>query len=361
MPIMTTNPFRRSNGRREPAVPFEPVIDPAGWCPGDITATESWRYVLSDTEIAEIDAAVAAVEQRGFDIVDIKCKDFPLPTFSAGIDAMRDELQDGLGVVQIRGLPVDRWTKPQAAAAFWGIGTYLGHALSQNSKGDLLGHIKDLGGDYGDPMTRGYLTNARMGFHADQCDYVVLFCLQQAKSGGDSRIASSVTVYNEMLANFPDLLPELIAPSYWSLHGEISPGEKPWYDLAVFNFHAGYFTAKGVSSHIMKSQAVPGVPKYSAKRIEAFETFRDIAQQVAVRIDVQPGDINILHNHVVLHSRDAFDDWPEPERKRHLYRLWINDDVHARLMPEIFRRNIQGIWVKGVRPQAQVDAVNPIT
>ena len=358
---MTTNPFRNATGHRKPAVPMDSVVDPAGWYPDDITGTESWRYVLSDAEIAEIDAAVSAVEERGFDIVDIKREDFPLPTFCTAIDSLRAELQDGLGVVQIRGMPVDRWTKAQAAAAYWGIGTYLGRALSQNAKGDLLGHIKDLGGDYSDPMTRGYLTNERMGFHADQCDYVVLFCLQQAKSGGASRIASSVTVYNEMLKQCPDLVPELIAPSHWTLHGEISPGEKPWYDLAVFNFHAGYFTAKGVSSHIMKSQAVPGVPKYSAKRLEAFEKFREIAVQVSVRIDVQPGDINILHNHVVLHSRDAFEDWPEPERKRHLYRLWLNDDAHARPMPDVFRENIQGIWVEGVTPNAQIDVVNAIT
>ena len=81
---------------------------------------------------------------------------------------------------------------------------------------------------------------------------------------------------------------------------------------------------------------------------------------VSVRVDVRPGDINILHNHVVLHSRDSFEDWPEPERKRHLYRLWINDDEHARPMPAAFRENIQGIWVQGVRPQAQIDVVNAI-
>ncbi|MEE8332353.1 MAG: TauD/TfdA family dioxygenase, partial [Alphaproteobacteria bacterium] len=351
---MTVNPFSLSHGQREPAIVLRPVVDPAGWYPEDISSTEAWRYVLSDTEVAEIDDAVARVAAQGFDIVDIRRKDFPLPAFSAGIQALRKELQEGRGFVQIRGMPVEHWTKAQSAAAFWGIGTHLGRALSQNAKGDLLGHIKDLGGDYSDPMTRGYLTNARMGFHADQCDYVVLFCLQQAKSGGASRIASSVTVYNEMLKRFPELVPELIAPSHWTLHGEISPGEKPWYDLPVFNFRNGYFTAKGVSSHILKSQAVPGVPKYSARRLEAFERFREIAEQFSVRVDVQPGDINILHNHVVLHSRDSFEDWPEPERKRHLYRLWINDGVASRPMPGIFRENIQGIRVDGVRPRARV-------
>jgi hypothetical protein len=337
------------------------VIDPADWHPEDIAKTESWRYVLSDAEIAEIDAAVAGVQERGLDIVDIRQDDFPLPTFSRAIEAMRGELQDGYGFVQIRGMPVERWTRAQAAAAYWGINSWFGRALSQNGKGDLLGHIKDLGGDYSDPMTRGYLTRARMGFHADQCDYVVLLCLQQAMSGGASRVASSVRVYNTLLAERPDLVEELIAPSYWTRHGEISPGEKSWYELPVFNFHDGFFSAKGASAHVRKSQAIPEVPRYSAKRQEAFDAFAEMARRVSVRIEVRPGDINILHNHVVLHSRDAFEDWPEPERKRHLYRLWINDDAHARLVPKVLRDNIQGIWVRGVSPKARLDVVNEVS
>ncbi|MBT3534533.1 MAG: TauD/TfdA family dioxygenase, partial [Rhodospirillaceae bacterium] len=124
------NPFEHVAGQREPAVPMEPVVDPAGWYPDQITATETWRYVLNDAEIAEIDVAVAAVEERGFDIVDITRDDFPLPTFGEAIDSMRQELHEGVGFVQIRGMPVDRWTKAQSAAAYWGVGTYLGRALS---------------------------------------------------------------------------------------------------------------------------------------------------------------------------------------------------------------------------------------
>ncbi len=351
----------RANRDRAPAAPMRPIVDPAGWTAAELAAGDDWIYALSNTDCDEIIGAVAAIEKRGLDIKDIGRDDFVLPKVARVMADLRDELLNGRGFVLIRGLPVATMTRAQSAIAYWGLGAHLGRAVCQNGKGHLLGHVKDVGGDYGDANTRGYLTNDRMGFHADQCDYVVLFCLRQAKSGGASRIASSVTVYNEMLKQCPDLVPELTSPSHWTLHGEISPGEKPWYDLAVFNFHEGYITAKGASSHIMKSQAVPGVPKYTAKRLEAFDKFRDIAQQVSVRIDVQPGDINILHNHVVLHSRDAFEDWPEAERNRHLYRLWLNDDAHARPMPKIFRENIQGIWVKGVTPHAQVDVVNAIT
>lgn len=355
---MPANPFALREAHRAPASPMAPLVDPAGWYPQDLASTESYRYVLSDAEIAELDRALAAVEAKRLPIAQIRQSDFALPGLARGIDRIREQLHEGWGFAQLRGLPVDRWSKEQAAKVFWGIGTHLGRALSQNGKGDLLGHVRDLGGDYADAKTRGYLTNARMAFHADQCDYVVLFCLAQAKSGGASRIASSVTVYNEMLKHRPDLVPELIAPSYWTRHGELGPGQKPYYELPVFNFEQGYFCAKGVSAHIMKSQADAEVPRYSAERLEAFATFRQIAEANSTRIEVRPGDINILHNHVVLHSRDAFEDWPEPERKRHLFRLWINDDAHARPIPNVFREHIQGIWVPGVEPRALSDVLS---
>jgi hypothetical protein len=354
---MADNPFHVAEGYRNRATPMDIVIDPAAWYPSDVTARQTWRYVLSDEEIADVEAALASVDSKRLPITEITKRHFPLPKLSAGIERLRAQLQEGWGFVQVRGLPVERWTKAQAAVVFWGIGMHLGRALPQNGKGDLIGHVKDLGGNYADPETRGYLTNARMAFHADQCDYVALFCLKQAKSGGASRIASSVTVYNELLKHYPNLVPELLEPSYWTRHGEVGKGQQPWYELPVFNFERGYFSAKGVSAHVLKSQAIPAVPRYSPKRLEAFARYKETAQRVSVRIAVEPGDINILHNHVVLHSRDAFEDWPEPERKRHLYRLWINDEEHARPIPSVFRSHIQGIWVDGVKPHAEADVL----
>lgn len=340
---------------------MKPVVDPAAWLPEDFARTESWRYVLSDAGIEEIDAAVIAVENRALTAESLTRKDFPLPTVGALIDALREELQNGFGVAQLRGMPIDRWTQAQTAIAFRGIGAHLGRAVPQNGRGDLLYFVKDVGGDASGNMMRLHLTNRRLALHADHCDYNVLFCLRQAKSGGASWVASSVTAYNEMLNQCADLVPELIEPSHWTPHGKFLPDMKPWYDLPVVNFHDGYFSSKGVSLNVMKSQNVPSVPKYSAKRLEAFGRFCDIAQQVAVEIDFQPGDINIFHNHVVLHARDPFEDWPEPDRKRLLYRLWINEEASPRPLPALYRENIQGIRVRAATETAAVDRIDAVT
>ena len=43
-------------------------------------------------------------------------------------------------------------------------------------------------------------------------------------------------------------------------------------------------------------------------------------------MDLAPGDIQWLSNHTILHARTGYGDYPEPERKRHLLRLWLSLD-----------------------------------
>jgi len=342
---MSRNAWTRSGGAREPARLGEPLVDPADWYPADIAGSQDWIYRLSPAEIEEVGEAVAGVEARGLDIGNIGRQDFPLPAFSTALAEIRAELLDGRGFAMIRGLPVDRLTKPQIAAAFWGVGVHLGRAISQNGKGHLLGHVKDLNADY--RKTRGYLTSAHMAFHCDQCDILALACLHPAKSGGEHMICSSVALYNEMLRRRPDLARELGAQFYRSRSGEIPPGEtEPWIRQPVFGFHRGYFTARGVSAAIEKAQSLPGVPRLSERQREALQMFRDLAIELAVEIPFESGDMFYLFNHVTLHSRTAFEDWPEPERKRHLFRLWLTTDGARPLPPEIALRS-QGICVPG--------------
>ena len=140
----------------------------------------------------------------------------------------------------------------------------MGETMSQNRQGHILGHVKDLGGDYADPNTRGYMTRAEMLFHADACDYVGLLCLHGAKSGGESRVASSVTVYNRILERRPDLAKVLCEDFYRSHTGEVNPGEKPYFTQPIFSFIDGYFSATGAGAAIDKAQKLPGVPPLHA-------------------------------------------------------------------------------------------------
>src|SRR5215467_647240 len=312
---------------RRPAAPMQPVVDPADWSPESLKDVASWSYRLSDRDADELADGIEAVRHARVAIVDIKRESFPLKSFGDVLIDMRRELIDGRGIVMMQNFPLHRFDREETAIAFIGLGSWLGSTMSQNKFGHILGHVKDLGGDYSDPLTRGYMTRAEMRFHTDACDYVGLLCLQPSKSGGASRIASSVTVYNRMLASRPDLVKVLTEDFYRSRSGEVSAGELPYFKQPIFSFTDGYFSATGVGAVIDKAQQLPGVPKFTPAQREAVEVYRQTVEECALDIDFQRGDIQFLNNFVMLHTRREYEDWPEEHRKRHLLRLWLYDPV----------------------------------
>jgi len=344
--------------RRLPAEPMRPVVDPADWSPASLEDVARWSYQLSDRDADELANGINAVRRAGVPIVDIKRESFPLESFGDVLVDVRRELMDGRGIVMMQNFPLDRFDREETAIAFVGLGSWLGETMSQNKLGHILGHVKDLGGDYDDAHTRGYMTKAEMRFHTDACDYVGLLCLQPSKSGGESRIASSVTVYNRVLERRPDLAKVLTEDFYRSRSGEVSPGELPYFMQPVFSFTSGYFSATGVGAAIDKAQQLAGVPKFTPAQQEAVEVYRQTVEECALDIDFRRGDIQFLNNFVMLHTRREYEDWPQQRRKRHLLRLWLYDP-EGRPIPAEQRagRAGRGVEIKGVARTAPLDVV----
>jgi Taurine catabolism dioxygenase TauD, TfdA family len=321
-------------------LPRRRVEGPSVWFGPDMHRRESeWRYRLSPHEVAEVEAAVRAVWARGLDLAEIRRADFPLPALGQVLDRMRQELIDGRGFVVLRGLPVENWPIEESAAAYWGIGTYFGSARSQNGKGHLLGHVYDLGLGLSaiNPNLRSYATNEAQGFHIDRSDLVALLCLRAAKSGGLSKVVSSMTVHNIMAERCPDLLERLYQPFPVDRRGEVPEGKGPFYDAPVFNEYEGRVSVLYSRLHIMSSQRFSEARRIEPADLEALAMFAELADDPELRLDMDfmPGDIQILHNHTILHARSAYEDWPEPERKRHLLRLWLSPPG-GRPLPPIF-------------------------
>ena len=338
---------------REPAKLMEPIVDPAGWYPSELNADE-WMYRLSETEIAEILDAVRSVESAGLDLKDIDVTAFPLPTLGPRLVELRNEVMEGRGFALVRGLPVAGRSRFQNAVAFWGIGAHVGEVRSQNKHGHLLGHVKNIGGDYA--KVRGYMTQAAMDFHCDSADILSLCCLSPAKSGGEHRICSSVTLYNEMLKSNPDLVKELTARFYLARKGDIPPGEtEPWDRLPIFSVTDGYFAGRGISAHMAKGQKIPGVPKYTELQEQAIRMYKETAPKLAIDIDFEQGDISYVSNHTTLHSRTDFEDYEEPERKRHLLRLWLS--TRMRPVHSDIARMLRGVPIEGKEDPTPLDAV----
>jgi hypothetical protein len=317
----------------------QPVEGPSLWTGPDMQQREAaWTYRLTPSDIAELEAATLEAQSRGLDIAEIRRADFPLPTLGPVLERLRDEVVNGRGFVRLRGMPVEGRPIAESATMYWGLGTWFGSARSQNAKGHLLGHVYDLGGNSAnDPHVRSYATSEEQNFHIDRSDMVALLCLRRARSGGLSRLASSMAVHNAMLARRPDLLERLYRPLPVDRRGEVPEGRAPFYEAPVFNEYAGRLSVLYSRSHIGSAQRFPTARRLTPEDIEALDMLNALAGDPELRLDMSfmPGDVQILHNHTILHARTGYEDWPEVERKRHLLRLWLSPP-NGRPLPPVF-------------------------
>jgi hypothetical protein len=188
-----------------------------------------------------------------------------------------------------------------------------------------------------DPNVRIYQTRERQNYHTDSCDVVGLLCLQPARAGGLSSLVSTVTIFNELRRRRPDLAQVLFEPIETDRRGEVPPGEKPFFRVPIFNWHAGLLTTIYHRPYIESARRFPEVPPLTALQVEALDWFDKLANDPALHffMEFRAGDVQLVHNHTLLHDRTAFEDWPEPERRRHLLRLWLAPP-QARALPPVF-------------------------
>lgn len=313
------------------------IAGPAAWTAADLVPDE-WVNVLTPAEIAEIEAAARALAAAGSDLVGVAPKDFPLPQVAHRLRAILEgQVLGGRGFAVIRGLDPKRFDRRQVAAAFLGVGAHLGAARPQNAQGHILGHVKDLGRSSQDPTARLYQTHERQTYHTDSCDVVGLMCLAPAKAGGRSSLVSSVTLYNEMRRRDPALALALFEPIATDRRGEAAPGEAPFFTIPVFNWFAGAFAAMYQRQYIESAARFPGASPISETQRAALDLMDGLAEDrsLHLEIDFQPGDIQLVNNHVLFHDRTAFEDWPELDRRRHLLRLWLAPP-DAQPLPPVF-------------------------
>ncbi len=322
---------------------------PQVWHGPAMAARQDWITPLSPADIAEIEAAAAPLAGRDADIASLQLQDFPLPTLAHRLAQIQHDVLQGCGFALLRGLPVHRWPLRLSATAFYGLGLHLGHPVSQNAQGHLLGHVRDLGLRSDDPSVRIYQTAERQTFHTDSCDIVGLLCLQTAKDGGHSALVSTSAVWNAVLQQRPDLAAALLQPVATDRRGEVPPGQQPFFTIPVLNWFDGLLSGIYHRSYIDSAQRFADAPKLSPLQTEALDLFDRLCNSPAIQflMTLQRGDIQLVHNHTLLHDRTAFTDWPEPERRRHLLRLWLAP-TNARPLPPVYAQRY-GSVVPGAR------------
>ena len=308
--------------------PIETVEGPAAWLAADLEGSTDWWHTFTEAELDDFAAALehARSVEPDLDLDRLGAEAFPLPTVDRLVDAIRHQLVDGRGLMVCDGFPVDRYTPPELRAIWWGLSQHLGTPVAQSWRGDVLGDVRDLGTGIEGRAGRGYTSNVELRFHSDQSDVTALFLLRRAKRGGASRWASSVAVHNEIARRRPDLLEVLYQPFTTSWQANELPGERPWYEMPVYGRANDDVACAYVASNILWAEKNCGAPPLTDEQVEAVKYVADVAHEAQFWIErsLEPGSMMFINNHTAFHMRTEFEDYDEPDRKRHLLRAWLS-------------------------------------
>jgi hypothetical protein len=310
---------------------------PRAWTARDFSSPSEWVLSFPEETRREIKSAIAQAKQRGAEPASLTREDFPLPSFGAAAQEILSRLKEGRGFVVLRGLPLDEYAEDEARLLYAGLGAHIGAILPQNLRGDRLYSVRDEGirmeADYGRTGVRFSKTNAAFDFHTDSPsrvagvtpDFIGLLVLHTAKIGGESALVNGYALHNILSQERPDVLERLYQPFWVDRRAELPPGEEPVLPVPVFSFD-GHLTLRYLRFYITKGQEWKGEP-LSGADLEALNVFEEIISRpdVAVTVPLERGDVQLINNTFLLHSRRDFEDHSEPERKRHYLRLWLAD------------------------------------
>ena len=333
----------------------------AAWTVDDLRTDPGWIFELDDRGRRDLTQAVRQAADPDKTLFDYRRDDFDLRSAGPTIAAALGQVRDGTGFAILRGMPRDGLTAGEFELLTWAIGLHTGVARPQGKASPFMTAVRDAGTVYRTGKGRGYSSNADLDFHTDSADIVLLTCYNVAKSGGMSMVSSSVTAHEVMQAERPDLAELLHEPFYFSRQQEQAPDEALFYPNPVYDQRNGLLFSKWNRNRLRSAQAIEGVPALSPAQFDALDLLDDVLRRPTVMhtMYLRPGDMQILNNHVTLHSRTEFEDHEDPALKRCLFRLWLAPPDGVAL-PESWRpayRAVEaGVVRGGIFGQAYDDA-----
>jgi hypothetical protein len=306
------------------------------WRGSDVNGVEDFAMDLDPISASTLEKVAIDLASEEGDVTDATQHDLPLGELEETIEGVQREILEGTGMVLLRGFPVDRLSSREIAYFFWGIGLGLGNAVSQSVMGEKLGRVIDATDV--DPHARAYRNRTELTPHTDPSDILAFLCLYPGATGGISHFVSSLTVYEEISENNPEVLEVLQRGFHYHRFGEQEPDcpdITPWR-VPVFSAREGKLSCRYVKEFIEIAADENPDAVLSTEEKEALKIFESTAQRQDLRVTftLQPGELILANNYTVLHARTAFTN--HPQRKRELLRLWLTAKPTRPVVKEVF-------------------------
>ncbi len=307
------------------------LTGPAAWI-GSQLSSEAGTFALTEQALSEIAELARLLDANPIPTVALKPDDFDLPACQELMTTARAELEDGPGFVIIDRLPLADMSREAAIGVYWILMRMIGRPVAQKWSGEMVYRVADLTGKKPGNGIRPDITNAEQNFHNDNSyniclpDYVALLCMQTAKSGGISRVISMEAVHNRLQAQTPELLRRLYQPFHFDRQREHAPDADKTISRPVFTLENGSPKARLSRYLIEQGYQLAGVEIDSEERA-ALQALSEVIDDPTLykEFKFEVGQIQVVDNRRLGHKRTGFEDWPEPDRRRMLIRLWLRD------------------------------------
>ena len=318
---------------------YDEFIDhPNAWTPEDGIG----RFVrqLNPQELDDIASLLTLT--RNVEAAKVERSQFSTPAIDRLMDELREVIMNGAGVVLLKGVTPDRFSDDDMYRLYWGLGTHLGRGLPQSRQMEMIGLVQE---EDSNPNARGYRSSNALGMHTDAFEIVGLMCVRRAEQGGESSLASALTMHNKILVERPELLPALYEGYYFVLQ-ELQFTDRPTTKIKVpvFSNKDGVVSVNAASGYMRHAAELRNEP-FPPDLDEALRYFDDVANRVDVRAEflLDDGDILLWNNYTHLHSRRGFRN--SAERKRLLLRLWLEVENGRDVQPDYAIRGRSFRWV----------------
>jgi alpha-ketoglutarate-dependent taurine dioxygenase len=306
------------------------VNDRRAWRPSTIDDRKAWYYPLSERCLAALDETIRQLRREPRPTTELRLSETPCARCQEDFQPIRMALEEGRGFVIIDRAACRRHTDAEQQVVYWLVGQLLGHPFVQNVQGTLLYDVRDSGRSVADGA-RFSITNADTGFHTDNSfgetvlDYAGLLCLHTAKSGGENQLVNGYSLHNALLAQHPDVLETLYQPFHVDRREGLRPGDAPTSQYPIFQWNGRELLCRYLRYWIEAGHQKAGQPLTTTQN-EALEILdRVLADpQLGIELTLRPGEMFFINNRWLLHKRNAFEDHPDTELRRHYVRLWLH-------------------------------------
>ena len=307
---------------------------PLTWTTADLPA-EAGLLRIDDAALAEILALGKELRENPLPTLALRPEPFELPACRALMRIAGVLLDEGPGFVILDRMPLGRLGREVSVQAYWLLCCLIARPVAQKWDGTMIYDVTDKGRPPGNGV-RPDVTNAAQNFHCDNSynlcppDYVALFCLRTAMEGGVNGVVSLRAAHEEMRRRHPDLLARLHEPFLFDRQREHAPDGDQVLAHPMFELRGDRLIGRLSRFQVVNGYKLAG-REMDPRGQAALDAFEAILNDERLRHDFifEPGQVQIVNNIALGHRRTGFLDWPEPERKRHLIRLWLRDGGRA--------------------------------